>query len=90
MSKSIYDKMDEIFEDYNLVDIQDWETGKTDRTILLNKKHSIEDFQDAIYKAKDNHEEERLTFGNDWDYISEDLEDFDYYEIGAGDYYVEY
>ena len=90
MNKSIYEKMDEIFENYNLVELKDCDNWSTDRILLLNKKHSIEDFQDAIYKAKDNHEEERLTYGNDWEYISEDLDSFDYYEIGAGDYYVEY
>ena len=86
----IQDLMDLIFEKYYLVELRDSCDGERLGLILLNNKHSIGDFQDAIDRAKEKHEQDIEDYGDDWSFISEELNDFDYYEIGNGDYYVEY
>jgi len=76
-------------ENYTIVELRDSYNDYTLGTILLNKKHTIKDFQDAIYKAKEKNHEKIMMYGNDWEYISEDLKDFDYIDMDATDY-VEY
>lgn len=50
--------------------------------ILLNKKHTIKDFQQEIYRAKQKAYEEIQKFGDDWYYIEQHMsKDFDYIEL---------
>lgn len=49
--------------------------------VYLNYKHSIQDFQNAINKAKEKRQDEIYEFGDDWSIISEELGDFDYFEV---------
>lgn len=60
--------------------------------ILLNKKHTIEEFQKEIYRAKKEAYEEIQEFGDDWYYIQAHMnKDFDYIEINIDeDDYVEF
>jgi hypothetical protein len=53
--------------------------------VYLNKKHSIQDFQNAIYQAKEKRQEEINEYGDDWSFISEELDDFDYFEVDSYD-----
>lgn len=48
--------------------------------IYLHNKHSLQDFQNAIYKAKEKRADEIYELGEDWTIISEELGDFDYIE----------
>ena len=89
----IIDAINLIEENYRLVALVDsWDNDKILGVIYLNNKHSLEDFQDAIYKAKEKREDDIYEYGKDWEFISEELDDFDYIETNAelnGDY-VEY
>ena len=51
--------------------------------VYLNNKHNIQDFQNAIYKAKEKREDDIYNFGEDWTIISQELGDFDYIETSA-------
>lgn len=74
--------LEEIEKEYTLVSLVDsYDNDKTLGGIYLNKKHSIDDFQKAIYKAKLKRAEEINAYGDDWSFISEELDDFDYFEI---------
>ena len=47
--------------------------------ILLNKKHTVEEFQKEIYRAKKEAREEIDMFGDDWYYITAHInKDFDF------------
>lgn len=79
-------------EEINIVNLNDYQLLKlcdaSDHReeygfILLNiTKHSIKDFQHAIYNAKQKHAEEIEIWGDDWEFIKSELSDFDYYELG--------
>lgn len=61
--------------------------------ILLNKKHTIEEFQKEIYRAKKEAYEEIQEFGDDWYYITAHMnKDFDYIELNIDEYndYIEF
>ena len=58
--------------------------------VALNNKHSIEDFQNAINKAKQKYIDEIIEFGDDWSYIEKELDNFDYYTIDYGCDFIEY
>lgn len=81
--------LEEIKENYRLVSLTNgdfikrdcYDEDKTLGMVYLNNKHSIQDFQNAIYKARDKHSNEIYKYGNDWEYISQDLGDFDYIEV---------
>lgn len=79
-------------EEINIVNLNDYHLLKmcdaSDHSeecgfILLNTtKHSIEDFQNAIYNAKQKHAEDIELWGDDWEFIKSELSNFDYYELG--------
>ena len=70
-----------------IYDNYDWEiTG----ALLLNNKHNVEDFRKAIHKAKEKHEEDIYNYGFDWEYIEEELDNFDYYKFDFGESYIDY
>lgn len=72
---------------YRVVELRDsYDDDTTLGMILLNNKHSIQDFQNAVNQAKEKRREEIDEYGDDWTYISEELRDYDYIEIGADDY----
>ena len=54
--------------------------------VYLNKKHSIQDFQNAIYKAKEKRQDDIYEYGDDWAIITQELGDFDYIEIRTNFY----
>lgn len=87
-------KIEEMFEiiesNYNFVEVRDCYDEKIITTLYLNNKHSIEAFQDAINKAKEKHAKDIEMYGDDWSFISEELDEFDYYILGNCDYFVEY
>lgn len=73
--------------DYRLVGLRDsCDYDSILGVVYLNNKHSIQDFQNAIYKAKEKRQEEIYEFGEDWTIISQELGDFDYIETSANLY----
>ena len=73
--------------DYRVVELRDsYDDDNILGMILLNNKHSIQDFQNAVNQAKEKRREEIDEYGDDWTYISEELGDYDYIEIGVDDY----
>ena len=76
-------------DNYNLILVRDVEnfngygTQEDDilRVILLNNKHSIEDFNKAIQHARMLEQENIEENGNDWEYILLHLDDFDFFEL---------
>lgn len=53
-----------------------------DNIILLNKKHTIEEFQEEINRAKEKAKEDIRKYGDDWNYIQMNMsKDFDYIEL---------
>lgn len=85
----IWNKID---DNYNIIEIRDCYDDDTIFIAFLNKKHSIEEFQGAINKAKIKRQEDIQKYGDDWTWIEEELEDFDYMTVSFDDarYYVEY
>lgn len=77
------------YEVFTLRDVQD--TEMIYNIILLNKKHSAQEFQKAINNGKEKHAEEIGLWGCDWEYIKEELGDFDFIELSYDDsYWLEY
>ena len=70
-------------EDYNIVLKRDCnEENIIYGIVLLNKKHTTKDFQQEIYRAKQEAYEEIQEFGDDWYYIEQYMnKDFDYIEL---------
>ena len=63
--------------DYRLVFLLD-----SDNVILLNKKHTIEEFQEEVNRAKEKAKEDIKKYGDDWYYIQINMnKDFDYIEL---------
>ena len=85
--------LEELESNYTLIALRDsYDDDTTLGMILLNNKHSIQDFQNAINKAKEKRADEIYEYGDDWSFISEELTDFDYIEVGCYECedYVEY
>lgn len=69
-------------EDYKIIEKKDCNTGENYGLIFLNKKHTIEEFQNAIYKAKTKCYDLIQENGDDWFYIQQEIGNkFDYFEI---------
>lgn len=63
--------------DYRLVFLLD-----SDNVILLNKKHTIGEFQEEVNRAKEKAKEDIKKYGDDWYYIQINMnKDFDYIEL---------
>ena len=91
--EEIIKAFEELENNYRLVALRDsYDNDNILGVIYLNNKHSIQDFQNAIYKAKEKRADEIYEYGDDWTYISEELTDFDYIEVGCYECedYVEY
>lgn len=85
--KDLIKALEVLDNDYRLVGLRDCCDEDTILGVVyLNKKHSIDDFQKAIYKAKEKREDEIYEFGEDWTIITEELDDFDYIETSANLY----
>ena len=85
--------LEELESNYTLIALRDsYDNDNVLGVVYLNNKHSIQDFQNAIYKAKEKRADEIYEYGDDWTYISEELTDFDYIEVGCYECedYVEY
>lgn len=77
----ILSALDELEKNYRLVALRDsCDYDNVLGALYLNKKHSVQDFQNAIYKAKEERADEIYEFGEDWTIIREELGDFDYIE----------
>lgn len=73
--------------DYRVVELRDsYDDDDILGMILLNNKHSIQDFQNAVNQAKEKRREEIDEYGDDWNFISEELGYFDYIDIDSDDY----
>lgn len=63
--------------DYQLVFLRD-----TNMVILLNKKHTVEEFQEEVNRAKEKAQDDIKKYGDDWYFISQNIsKDFDYIEL---------
>ena len=77
----IDDEIVNLFDEYRLVALRDsCDCDNVLGAVYLHNKHSLQDFQNAIYKAKEKRADEIYEFGEDWTIISEELGDFDYIE----------
>lgn len=72
-------------ENSNYINLNDYQIVflcDTDNVILLNKKHTIEEFQEEVNRAKEKAQDDILKYGDDWYFISQNIsEDFDYIEL---------
>lgn len=64
--------------DYRAIYLRDSLDAEIYGVILLNIKEDVEDFQYAITEAKEKHQKEIDIYGDDWHFISQELDDFDY------------
>ena len=81
--------MNKVLDNYRLVALRDsCDYDNILGAVYLHNKHSVKDFQDAIYKAKEKWQEEIYENGDDWVIISEELDrnGFDYFEIDTNFY----
>lgn len=63
--------------DYQLVFLRD-----TNMVILLNTKHTVEEFQEEVNRAKEKAQDDIKKYGDDWYFISQNIsKDFDYIEL---------
>lgn len=82
--KDLIKALEEIENNYTLIALRDsYDKDNILGVVYLNNKHSIQDFQNAIYKAKEKRADEIYEYGDDWSFISEELTDFDYIEVGC-------
>jgi len=82
--KDLIKALEEIENNYTLIALRDCYNEDTIYGVIyLNNKHSIQDFQNAINKAKEKRVDEIDEYGDDWSFISEELTDFDYIEVGC-------
>lgn len=78
--------LEDIEKEYMLVSLVDsHDNDNVLGAIYLNKKHNLDDFQRAIYRAKSKRAEEINAYGDDWSFISEELDDFDFFEVDSYD-----
>ena len=80
-------------EKYRAVELRDsWDEDIIYQIIMLNKKHSIKDMQEAINRAKETRQEDINKYGDDWTWITQELEKegFDWYELDYEDDYLVY
>lgn len=79
--EDLFKALEELENNYRLVALRDsCDCDNVLGAVYLHNKHSLKDFQDAIYKAKNKRAEEIYEFGEDWTIISEELGNFDYIE----------
>ena len=79
-------------EDYRVIRIKDCEDNNVDYgIIMLNNKHSVKDFQQAINKIKNRYYNEgNLDWQVDDILADEELEQFDWFDVPSDCYdYVE-
>ena len=69
-------------EDYRLLALCEIGFEEPIWAILLHKDVNVDAFQKAIDDARVKYEEEIDKNGNDWEYISRDLGNFDYVRLG--------
>lgn len=63
-------------------DIGDYDTIY--EVILLNYKHTVEEFQNEINRIRNEHKEEIQLYGNDWEIIKANLDNkFDWVELNS-------
>ena len=72
-------------DDYVLINVCDCNDSHYYFSILLNKKHKVEEFQKRIDELRVELAENIEKYGDDWTQISEHLGDFDYIELNGND-----
>lgn len=78
--------MEDDLEFYSLVLLKDCNEFDCLGAVMLNtKKHTIAEFQNAIFDAKEKHAKDIELYGNDWEYIAEELTNYDYFELNYDD-----
>lgn len=78
--------MEEILDTYSLVLLKDCNEFNCLGAVMLNtKEHTIDEFQGAINDAREKHAEDIELWGNDWEFIKEELTNFDYFELNYND-----
>ena len=78
-------------DNYIIIGLKDYSTDKINTIIALNKKHTVEEFQNEINRVKNKFEKEILEYGDDWAIISENIsKKFDWFELGGVNFYVEF
>lgn len=69
----------------NLINIADYFAVPLldcDTVLLLNKKHTVQEFQEEVNKAKEKAKEDIAKYGDAWEYIQMNMsKDFDYIEL---------
>lgn len=77
---------------YRAIEIRDCvESSICYETIMLNKKHSVKDLQDEIYRIKKDKYDEIMKYGNDLEIIKENISDeFDWFELETDCYDYNY
>ena len=82
--KDLIKALEELENNYTLIALRDcYNVDTIYGVVYLNNKHSIQDFQNAINKAKEKRADEIYEYGDDWSFISEELTDFDYIEVSC-------
>jgi hypothetical protein len=79
-------------KEYRIIEKRDCNTGEVYGLILLNRKHTVEEFQKEIYRAKNKCYDFIQEYGDDWYYITKEIgSKFDYIEIDmSSDDYIEF
>ena len=75
-------------EDYNIILKKDcYESNSISVIILLNKKHTTDEFQEELNKAKEKAYEDIQEYGDDWYFIQKYInKEIDYIELGINGY----
>lgn len=78
--------MKKFLDIYSLVLLKDCNEFDCLGAVMLNtQKHTIGEFQGAIDDAREKHYEDIQLWGNDWEFIKEELTNFDYIELNYND-----
>lgn len=67
--------LDKCLESYNIIRVKDSSESDVDYgCILLNTKHTFDEFENEVYNSKNRHEKEIEEYGDDFEYIFGDEE----------------
>ena len=67
--------LDKCLESYNVIRVKDASEWDVDYgCILLNTKHTFDEFENEVYNSKNRHEKEIAEYGDDFEYIFGDEE----------------
>ena len=76
-------------DNYRAVELRDASSGEVYRIIMLNNKHSVADFQNAMNEAYDRNREQIMEYGDDVETVLEDIDpSFDWFELNYDEDYL--